>query len=86
MHDLILILMVLIFAMFSQFMVIKAVKFGLKIAEKPEKAAEEPVFNVPKPKKKPKMTPEEKRTNDILANIERYDGTSRGQIKVEKHG
>lgn len=84
--DLIAILLILLFATFSQIMVIKAVKFGLKIAEKPEKAAEEPVFNVPKKKKQPKMTEDEKRTLAILENVSRYDGTSKGQVKVAKHG
>ena len=29
-----------------------------------------------------KLTPDQRRMNDILANIETYDGTSEGQVKV----
>lgn len=86
MYNVILIVFILLFAAFSQIMVIKAVKFGLKISEKPEKATEDPIFHIPKKKKQPKMTPEEQRTVQILANIDRYDGTSLGQVKVEKNG
>ena len=65
----------------------KAVKFGVKLGEKPEKVAEEPIFNIPKPKKKPQMTEAEDRLTQILANIDNYNGTSAGQKKVEvKHG
>ena len=85
-YSVIIVILILLFAAFSQIMTIKAVKFGFKIAEQPEKAAEEPVFNIPKKKKQPKMTEEEKRTNAILANIDRYDGTSAGQVKVVKNG
>ena len=64
----------------------KAVKFGMKLADKPEKVAEEPFFSVPKPKKKPKMTAEDDRRAQILANIDNYNGSSVGQVKVEvKH-
>lgn len=76
-------IIIVLFAIFSQIMTLYAVKFGLKIAEKPEKTAEEPFFNVPKKKKDPKMTPEEQRTMKILQNIDRYDGSANGQVKVK---
>ena len=62
----------------------KAIKFGMKIAEKPEEAADMPIFNLPKITKKPKMTPEEDRMMQILSNIDRYDGTPNGQVEVKK--
>lgn len=71
------------FAVFSQIMVIKAVKFGIKIAEKPEDAAEQPIFHIPEKKKKPEMTESEYRNAQILGNIDRYNGTSSGQVKVQ---
>lgn len=61
----------------------KAVKFGIKLYGEPEKTASEPIFNVPVPKKKPKMTPEQDRQAQILRNIDNYNGTSLGQTKVE---
>lgn len=61
----------------------KAVKFGVKLAEKPTEAAEEPIFYVPVPKKKPIMTAQEDRITQILSNIDNYNGTSDGQKKVE---
>lgn len=67
----------------------KAVKFGIKIAQDPEEAAKEKImeeFTLPKKPHKPKMTPEEQRSIQILANIDRYDGTSAGQKKVEVNG
>ena len=67
----------------SPFFYAKAVKFGIKLADKPKDAAAEPVFNVPKPRKKPKMTVQEDRITQILSNIDNYNGTSSGQKKVE---
>lgn len=63
----------------------KALKFGIKIAQDPEEAAKEAImdeFRVPEKKEPPKMTAEENRSVQILANIDRYDGTSAGQKKV----
>jgi len=73
----------------TPFFYAKAVKFGIRLAEEPEevsKETESTTFNLPKKKVKPKMTPEEDRTYQILANIDRYDGTSRGQEEVKVDG
>ena len=67
----------------------KALKFGMKIAQDPEKASQEKImneFHLPKRPHKPKMTAEEARTVKILANIDRYNGTSAGQEKVKVDG
>lgn len=83
----IVILCLMAYIMATPFFYAQAIKFGMKIMSEPEKAPFEKVFSVPVPKKKPKMTPEQDRTAQILANIDRYDGTSQGQKKVEvKHG
>lgn len=82
-YDILLVVLV-IYVCVSPYFYAKAVKFGMKIADKPEKAAEEPFFHVPKKKTEPKMSPEEKRRVQILANIERYDGTSLGQEKIQR--
>lgn len=63
----------------------KALKFGMKIAQDPEEAAKEAImeeFHVPEKKNPPKMTAEEQRSVQILANIDRYNGTSAGQKKI----
>lgn len=70
------------YVLVSPYFYYKAIKVGLRLAEKPEQVAEEPVFNLPTRKKKPKMTEAEKRDMKILANIDRYDGTSNGQEKI----
>ena len=74
------------YCLVSPFLLAKAVIFGAKLANKQEKVEEWKVFDIPKPKKKPKMTAEEDRMYQILRNIDRYNGTSQGQVKVEvKH-
>ena len=85
-YELIFVLLILAFAAFTQIMIIKAVRFGFILFDEPEQAAKEPMFNIPMPKKKPKMTEEDKRTTAILANIDRYDGTGTGQVKVRSNG
>lgn len=55
------------------------IRFGMKIGSKEE----EPLtFNIPIPKKKPKMTQEQERLTKILSNIDNYNGTSAGQEKI----
>lgn len=81
---LIICILIVIFAIFSQIWLLKAVKFGFKISEKPEEAAVEPFFHVPEKKQPAKMTPEELRTIQILANVDRYVGSSIGQVKIER--
>lgn len=79
----ILLVILVIYAIWSPFIVFKAVKFGMRLVDEPKKAASEPVFNIPTPKAKPKMTAEEERMTQILRNIDNYNGSSQGQIKVE---
>lgn len=71
-----------IYACSTPLWVVKSIKFGLKIAENTEKAAEEPVFNIP-PKKNDIELPEEVKADiAVLENIEAYDGTSHGQKEI----
>lgn len=77
------------YALVTPIFYVKAVKFGIRLTEEPEKVSREDeltTFNVPKPKRKPKMTPEEDRATQILANIDRYDGTSAGQKEIRVDG
>lgn len=73
-----------IYACSTPLWVVKSIKFGLKIAENTEKAAEEPVFNIPSlPKKNDIELPEEVKADiAVLENIEAYDGTSHGQKEI----
>lgn len=74
------------YCLISPFLLAKAMMFGMKLANKPEKAEEWKIFDIPTPKKKPKMTAEEDRMTQILRNIDNYNGSSVGQVKVEvKH-
>ena len=77
------IIIIVIFAVFSQIMQLYCIKYAVKLANKPEETAEEPFFHIPKRKKEPKMTESDYRTNQILANIDNYDGSSKGQKKVK---
>lgn len=73
------------YVVISPYFYAKALKFGIKLAQDPDEASKEAImgeFHVPKRRKEPKMTAEEKRSVQILANIDRYDGTSAGQKKV----
>ena len=82
----ILLIILVLYAVISPFFYAKAVKFGMGLVKEPEKTAAEPIFNVQIPKKKPKMTAEEDRMTQILRNIDNYNGSSVGQVKVEvKH-
>ena len=76
--------LLVIYVMATPYFYTKAVKFGMKLADKPEEAAVEPFFTIPKKKKQPKMTPEESRAVQIMANIDAYNGTSFGQKKIQK--
>lgn len=75
--------LLVVYVLVSPLFYAKAVKFGIKLYGEPEKTASEPIFNVPVPKKKPKMTPEQDRQAQILRNIDNYNGTSLGQQKVK---
>lgn len=79
-----LLIILAIYVCITPWLFMKAVKFGVKLADKPEEAAEEPFFHVPVKRKAPKMTPEEKRDMQILANIQAYNGTSAGQVRIQK--
>ena len=60
------------------------IKFGMKIAEKDDKKAETPIFNVPVSKKKPEMTQKDRQEIQKWDNLMRYDGTSNGQVKISE--
>ena len=82
----ILLIILVAYVIWSPYIVLKAVKFGMKLVDEPKKVASEPIFSVPIPKQKPKMTAEEDRMTQILRNIDNYNGSSAGQVKVEvKH-
>lgn len=82
----ILLIILVVYAIWSPFIVLYSVKFGMRLVDKPEKVAEEKIFHIPTPKAKPKMTAEEDRMTQILRNIDNYNGSSAGQVKVEvKH-
>ena len=63
------------------FFLLQAVKYGIKLADKPEIVAEEPIFDVKTPETK-KITDEERRFSDIIDNINNYVGDSTNQKEV----
>lgn len=71
-----------IYACSTPLWVVKSIKFGLKIAENTEKAAEEPVFNIPTKKNDIELPEEVKADIAVLENIEAYNGTSHGQKEI----
>lgn len=78
----VLFIVLLLYIMTVPLMVVKSIMIGVKLAEKPQETAEKPIFNIPKPKKKPKLSKEDQRNLDILANIETYYGDSTGQKEI----
>jgi len=72
-----------IYAILSPLVILKAVQFGLKCAEKPAEVMSEPVMSLPKKTKKPELTDDMRRGIDILTNIDTYDGTSNGQKEIK---
>ena len=79
----ILFVFLVLYVMAMPILVIKYIKFGLMIADEPEKAAEKPVFNVPKFHRKSKLTPEQKKAIAIMQNLDIFDGTSLGQKEIK---
>lgn len=77
------IIIIVIYAAFSQFFVLMAVKFGMKCAGQPEKAVDEPIIRVRKKAKSPNLPKEHQKMMDIMENIDIYDGTSTGQKEIE---
>ena len=71
----------ILYAMVSPYLFIK---FGMKIAEKDDNRAETPIFNVPRPKKKPEMTKRDRQNLQKWHNIDIYNGTSNGQVKISE--
>lgn len=91
--DILLVTLVL-YVMAVPFIMIKLIKFGVLLAEKPEETAKEPTFNVSLhklktalPKRKPKLTKEEKQVLEAVKtldrNIDNYDGTGMGQEEIK---
>jgi hypothetical protein len=68
--------------MAGPFIAVKCIRFGIKVAGKPESVAEEPLIKLPQKRKKPKVSKEEQQILDILGNIDAFDGTSKGQKEI----
>ena len=61
--------------------ILLAVKYGVKVATKPESAADEPIFDVKEPEIKD-LTDEERRFASIIENLDNYVGDSTNQKEV----
>lgn len=72
-----------LYAISTPLWMMKAVKFGAKCGQTPEKIPEEPIFNVPKPKKEVEIPAEMQRDLDILENLAIFDGTPNGQKEIK---
>lgn len=84
-YSVILVVIIIIFAVFTQILTLKAVKYGISLGQGEKK----PLFELPKiPKRKTNAEIEEeaklKRTMTILENIGSYNGDSIGQKDVGK--
>ena len=58
-----------------------AIRFGIEVGKRPEKQVQMPLFDRTH-KEKPEMSAEDKRMVQIMANLDRYDGTPNGQVKI----
>ena len=72
-----------LYAISTPLWLMKAVKFGAKCGQTPEKVPEEPIFIVPKSKKEVEISAQMQRDLDTLENIAIYDGTSNGQKEIK---
>lgn len=77
----ILLLILGLYAIASPFLVVFCIKFGYRMAEKPESESAKPM--IPKKKKKPELSAVDKKYIDILANASIFDGTSKGQKEIK---
>ncbi|MCU6756432.1 Uncharacterised protein [uncultured Eubacterium sp.] len=73
-----------LYAVFSPVVVVYGIKLGYRLASEGESVSKEPVFSLPKRKKKPRMPDEMRNDLTILQNIATYDGTSNGQRKINE--
>lgn len=77
-YSTIIVALIIIFSLLTQLILISALKGGDK-----------PVgIDIPLPKKKKKevkMSEEERIARQILANVDNYNGTSQGQVKIERN-
>lgn len=71
-----------IYTMITPFFYVKAIKFGMDLWEDPDDAGFFD-FHLPKKPKEVEISDADKRTMQILQNIDRYDGTPNGQVKVK---
>lgn len=79
----ILVIILVVYAVFSPWLLYKGIKIGMTISGNEPKEDEKP-FKLPKRKKKPKISDEQKRYLTMLDNISAYDGTSNGQRKINE--
>ena len=85
-YNILLILIVALTAIFSFFAGYKVFTLGFALGkEQPngEKVSKSAPKTPKKSKKKAKPSPEIEKMNRVLANIERYDGTSAGQEDIK---
>ena len=74
-----------LYACISPLLYREVVKMGIRLAEKPEEVAEEPVFSNIKPKKHARTQEEEDELRKLRTeweNLEAYDGTGMNQKEV----
>lgn len=63
-----------LYVMFSPFLMVYCIKFGARMAIKPEEEADEPTIDVKLPRRKAKLSPEDKANVSVLREIEKFDG------------
>ena len=84
-YNLIMVVLVAVMAIFSFFAGAKVFHDGFTLGKEQvatEKAPKPAPKKPKKPSNKPKTNPEIEKMNRILANIEKYDGTSAGQEEI----
>jgi len=82
----ILIVLLVVYAMLTPFFIVKSIKFGILLGQKPEEVHKIRDFvKLPKRKSKKDKAREKEleKIGDILSNIEAYDGTGMGQKEIK---
>ena len=82
-YNISIVLIIALVAIFSFFAGANVFERGFELGKCDRSTEKTPKTTAKKTKKAPKPSPEVARVNNILANIERYDGTSAGQEDIK---
>lgn len=72
-----------LYVMASPVMIIKCIRFGYRMASKPEEESKRPIIQRKERPKEMKLSKEEERELAYWSNVLNFDGTAKGQKPIE---